>query len=143
MPTPAPMSLDEIKTAVTTAAMALAGGRQYVEDINLLVRQLGNIGPSIDFLLGPPPKAPAKVFVLTIDSRLNHEVTVHATREGAVNEMYRFVKENWDEVDMGEPIPDDTTPENKNNAIAAYFEREMERGETFKRLDECEVIETA
>jgi hypothetical protein len=137
------MSLDEIKTAITTAAMALAGGRQYVEDISLLVRRLGNIGPSIDFMLGPPPKAPAKVFVLTIDSRLGHEVTVHTTRDGAVNEMYRFVKENWDEVYMGEPIPDDSTPENKNNAIAAYFEREMEIGETFKRLDECEVIETA
>lgn len=62
---------------------------------------------------------PKPLFILVIETKYGTDATAHATEEGARQELYEFVSDNWGEFqieDHGELASLD-----RNAAIEAYF----------------------
>lgn len=75
---------------------------------------------------------PLKVWVLVTESDQGIHSEVHATRAGAEAALYDYVKEGWDEDEMGGPIPS-----NRKEAVEAYFNRD--EGDDRAEITPCEV----
>ena len=72
-----------------------------------------------------------KLYTLVIDNDSGLTSSIHRSKRGATRELYRYVCENWGEMD-GEPLPT-----KMQEAIDLYFGRD--EGDDRADITACEV----
>ncbi len=74
------------------------------------------------------------VHVLHIEHKYGHTMTAHSTETKALDMLFVYVKENWD--DTGPGSWDEKMPDDEDDAVEAYFH---ENDREFRNIELLEV----